>query len=415
MDAVNSPTVAQCPVCNSTKLQDTVWRERLPTMQNYVYRTRESAKAAPQGQLSIAVCRSCGFASNRRFDPSRLVYDAGYDNSVPSAVMAAYYRDIAAHLGERYKLDQGGLVVDVGCGNGAFLQAICSAMPRCCGLGVDPALERDREEDGGRIILIKDMFSSDLIKQHPSLIVCRHVLEHIPRPVEFLQDIRSALAEFGSCPCFFEVPDLGWIVENEVFWDFCYEHCNYFTDASLAEALGRAGFDPVDTRVAYGSQYRWMEALSLCERPPVSRQEAGIGLADQMLAYAAAEAAGMVSTKERLRQWKREGNAIAVWGMATKGVLFSLLVDPDASLIDFCIDVNTNKQGSFVPVTGHIISAPTVLQESASDRLVVVVMNENYRTEIEQICRCMGMAATCVSASGTTSDQLDVGIAENRN
>lgn len=390
----------RCPVCDTPEPEVTVRRDRLPAMQNYVYRTRERAEAAPQGQLSVAVCRSCGFAWNSTFDPSLLVYDAGYDNAVPSAVMDAYYRDIAAYLSQKYKLAEGGLVVDVGCGNGAFLKAICSAVPQCRGLGVDPALERDQEEDGGRIVLIKDVFSAEVIKERPSLIVCRHVLEHIPRPVEFLQAIRTAVAEFGSCPCFFEVPDLGWIVENEAFWDFCYEHCNYFTAGSLGEALERAGFEPTDTRVGFGAQYLWMEALSAREEPPAASPDAG-GLADRMLGYEASEAVRVTSMRERMRQWKSDGRAIALWGMATKGVLFSLLVDPEASLLDFCIDVNTNKQGCFVPLTGHRISAPAALRD-AEDRLTVVVMNENYGEEIKRTCREMGADITCVNAKGVS-------------
>jgi hypothetical protein len=120
-----------------------VRRERLPAMQNYVYRTRESALAAPDGELTLAVCGTCGFAWNRAFDPDRLVYDEGYDNAVPSAVMDAYYDEIAAYLHERYDL-AGGLVVDVGCGDGRFLHVLCAAVPGLRGLGVDPALDSDR-------------------------------------------------------------------------------------------------------------------------------------------------------------------------------------------------------------------------------------------------------------------------------
>jgi hypothetical protein len=97
-----------------------------------------------------------------------------------------------------------------------------------------------------------------------------------------------------------------------------------------------------------------------------------------------------------LQVHRDQGKAVAVWGMATKGVIFSLLVDPDASRIDYCIDVNTNKQGCFVPVTGHAISAPIVLR-SASRPVTVIVMNENYRDEIATTCREIGIDAKLVT------------------
>lgn len=393
--------MTRCPVCDGSDPVDTVHRTRLPAMQNYVHRTRESALAAPHGRLILAVCRSCGFAWNRTFDADRLVYDEGYDNAVPSAVMRAYYTEIVEFLSERYTLEDG-LVVDVGCGDGGFLRSICAAVRGCRGLGIDPALEQDRIEDEGRVRLIKAVFSGDAVDELPALVVCRHVLEHIPQPVAFLQAIGGALADFGSRPCFFEVPDLRWIVERGAFWDFCYEHCNYFTRESLAEALRRAGFTCTEARTGFGSQYLWLEATSTGCAAPSPDRAVGVELAERMRDGAAAETARIASMRTRLSQLKREGSAIAVWGLATKGVLFSNLVDPEGSLIDYCVDVNANKQGCFVPLTGHLIRAPAVLRETAANRpLTVVVMNENYLDEIESTCRAMGVEAsfTCVTGA----------------
>jgi hypothetical protein len=83
--------------------------------------------------------------------------------------------------------------------------------------------------------------------------------------------------------------------------------------------------------------------------------------------------------------------------MATKGVLFTLVVDPESSLVDFCVDVNTNKHGSFVPLSGHAIEAPTVLAGHGT-ALTVLAMNENYRSEIEAECARMGIDAAVTGA-----------------
>jgi SAM-dependent methyltransferase len=393
----------RCPLCDGVEIRETVRRERVPAMQNYVYRTRASAESAPEGRLSLLACDGCGFAWNGDFDPGRLVYDVGYDNAVPSEVMRSYYRDLATYLRDRYDLE-GGLIVDIGCGNGAFLEAICAAVPEARGLGVDPALERSRGSSGGRITFVKSAFTPELVSEPPVLVVCRHVLEHIPGPVDFLRTIAEALAAYGSTPCFFEVPDLDWMLRNNVFWDFCYEHCNYFVDSSLAGALRRAGFEPTRTRAAFGSQYRWMEAL-LARRQAVDTAAPGSDTADRIAAYAAGEAANVAAMRAQLREWKSEGYTIAVWGMATKGVLFSVLVDPEASLIDFCIDVNPNKHNCFVPLTGHAISSPTALRNDGSDRaVVVVVMNDLYRDEVARTCRELGVDATVVSITSLMAE-----------
>jgi SAM-dependent methyltransferase len=381
---------APCPVCGGADVVDTVRRERLPVMQNYVYPTREAALAAPQGRLLVAVCRDCGFAWNREFDPDRLVYDAGYDNTVPSAVMDAHYRETAAYLAREYELD-GGLVVDIGCGNGAFLEALCREAPACRGLGVDPALEEDR--DDGRIRLLKAAFAPELVPETPSLVVCRHVLEHLPRPVEFMVEIREGV---GAAPCYFEVPDLGWILEHGAFQDFCYEHCNYFTPASFGELLRRSGLTPRRARAVFGSQYLGIEASSGEEAAP--EPASGPELAESVAAYASSEAERIDSVANRLRRDRDAGRTIGIWGMATKGVVFSVLTDPERSLIDLCLDINANKQGAFVPLTGHMISGPDALLDRAfAQAPLLVVMNENYRDEIERTCQELGVEPTLVS------------------
>jgi SAM-dependent methyltransferase len=385
-----------CPVCGGGRIVETVRRERLPAMQNYVHRTRESALSAAEGSLVLAVCRTCGFAWNARFDPGRLSYDDNYDNAVPSRVMRDYYAEIASYLVERH--DPGdGLVVDVGCGDGTFLRTLLKLAPAARGLGIDPALDASRSDNDGRIALVKAAFSPDLVDEVPALVVSRHVLEHIPQPVDFLRLVSSAVA---PCPAFFEVPDLEWIVEHHTFWDFCYEHCNYFTAASFSRLLAEAGFEPVRSRTAFGDQYLWLEATAAGEpvEPPA---EDGEAIAERLLRYAGEESARIAAARGLLQRNRSDGSATVVWGMATKGVMFVLLTDPEASLVDACVDVNLNKQGCYVPLTGHPIQAPETLR-SLERPLTVIVMNENYRAEIERTCAELGLDATVATAEAQT-------------
>ena len=401
-----------CPVCGSAETRSTVTRARLPTMQNAVHREQRLARAARAGQFSLSACRACGFAWNSVFDSSRLEYDDSYDNAVPSAVMDRYYDELALELGQRYGLERG-YVVDIGCGNGRFLSAIARVWPSSQGLGVDPALPSDSVVADGRIRLVKGVFNDRLLETAPSLVVCRHVLEHMPAPVEFIGDLRTALGAREGEPLFVEVPDLEWIIRNDVFWDFCYEHCNYFTESSLRVALARAGFSVARTRLGFGDQYRWMEAVSApagaasVARPPEQTREDGgsaalrpAAVADALASYADSERGRIDVLRARLRELRAAGLAIAVWGMATKGVMFTLLVDPGGELIDAAVDVNTNKQGCFVPLSGRPIEAPSALRRFTGQSLTVIVMNTNYAAEIRGLCRAEGIAAEFLSASG---------------
>jgi hypothetical protein len=78
--------------------------------------------------------------------------------------------------------------------------------------------------------------------------------------------------------------------------------------------------------------------------------------------------------------------------MATKGVVFANLVDPQGELIEGGIDVNTRKQGKFIPGTGHCIQPPAWLAE-LSGTPTVFVMNRNYAPEIARMIDSLGSHA----------------------
>lgn len=386
-----------CPVCAAGAPAISVTRDRLPSMQNYVHRTPEQARAVACGQLLLATCQSCGFSWNTSFDPARLAYDAGYDNAVPSAVMDRHYHNTARELGHRHSL-AGGYVVDVGCGNGAFLKTLCAVWPDCRALGIDPALSCDEVLADGRLRLIKGVFAPHQLERPPSLIVSRHVLEHMPDPVDFVGELRAASDAGGGAPVFVEVPDLDWILDHQAFWDFCYEHCNYFTPATLRELLARAGLRVTNAGVTFGRQYQWIEAVPSPRSDP--SRSIGAALAARLREYAHGEHGRVEAIRSRLDELRRRGRTVAVWGMATKGIMFSLMVDPDSRLIDYTVDMNVNKQGCYVPISGRRIDSPAVLRPRAGSLAVVVVMNPNYVQEIASTCRGLGVAASFMDASG---------------
>jgi hypothetical protein len=390
----------RCPVCDSRDFVSTVRRRGIPAMQNYVLKTRDAARSAKRGDLDLRLCTACGFGWNGAFDPALLDYDLGYDNSVPSRVMDAYYDALADELYETYGLSNR-LTIDVGCGKGTFLRRLARRRPDVRGLGVDPSFEGETGDDALNVRWIVDLFRPEQVTEPPALVLCRHVIEHIPRPVEFLASIREGVDRYPGTPAFFEAPDLGWIVEQEAFWDFCFEHCNYFSPGSLTVALERAGFDVDRVATGFGDQYLHAFVRSRAEEAS-NKTDTSSSTVDTFVRtvadYAEREERSRSDVARLLQEAKSAGRRIVLWGMATKGILFANLVDPQAKLIDDCVDVNERKQGAFVPVTGHLIASPGSL-EGRSDPLVVV-MNPNYAGEIAETLIGLGLDATLVDAHG---------------
>lgn len=382
-------------------------------MQNFIYRDLDAAQSAKAGRFELRLCTDCGFAWNRAFDPNLMEYGKGYDNDVPSEVMTAYYEHIARYLYDTYDL-RSGLVVDVGCGKGTLLKIMTRLYPALNCLGIDPAYDGELQPAPG-LLFKREFFDAEQLQERPALVICRHVAEHIPQPVGFFAAIAQGLKSYPGTPLFFEVPDAGWIFRQGAFWDFCYEHCNYFSSGSLARAVQDAGFEYRSTRRGFGDQYLWLEArtplTSLGARAglPLSPQE-GAAFQQALVAYGRSEAKLFAKANEALTRHHKAGQRIVLWGMATKGVVYSQLMDDTNTLIAHCVDKNPNKQGCFVPLSGHLIEAPESLAAAGKNPLLIVVMNPNYVLEIQLQCAAMGLDAEFMDANGHVLGNLSQGI-----
>lgn len=375
-----------CPVCRSADVLAALSRRALPVFQNVVLPSQAEAISAPAAEFQLVACRRCGFSYNAVFDPSLVVYDESYDNAVPSTIFRDYYRSLVGMLAERFDL-RGGTVYDIGCGKGEFLEMLCAGAPGIQGIGIDPSCT---PTERGNFRLVKAFLEPSHFAADTRLIIVRHVLEHIPDPRAFLAMLYGCVPD---APVFFEVPEFGWILKNGAFWDFCYEHCNYFTSESLGACLAAEGFATIEQRLSFGGQYQW----ALCRKArvaelPTRRGDAIIEAVRRYSMNEAAQIARMVAAAEQ--------NPLVVWGMATKGVVLCSLIGGER--IAGGVDINSNKQGKFAPVSGVRINSPEWTR-TLPPGCQVLAMNPNYVSEITALVRELGSKAEVV----TTDQFLD--------
>ena len=73
-----------------------------------------------------------------------------------------------------------------------------------------------------------------------------------------------------------------------------------------------------------------------------------------------------------------------MWGGASKGVIFTLLMNRAGAGLDTVIDINPAKQGRYLAATGIRVSAPDEVVPRLPDGADVFVMNSNYLREIRE-------------------------------
>jgi hypothetical protein len=184
------------------------------------------------------------------------------------------------------------------------------------------------------------------------------------------------------------------MLDNRAFADFCYEQPNYFTADSIREGFRLNGFVVDKITAEFGNQYLWVEGLISPENPDLSgHKNHAITLTTNYLQdYFLQEQDNLANIRSFLQQKKREQRHVVVWGASTKGILFNFLIDPECNLVDQCVDINIDKQGKFLPVTGKLIQSPEKILEKTANP-VIIIMNPNYKSEIIALCQSYNLQA----------------------
>ncbi len=379
-----------CPLCGAPDPQVFISRRNVPVHQNALLSSSAAAREVTRGDLTLVACGRCGFVHNQAFDPGRLSYGAEYDNAqTHSPAFRDYVDGLASKL-----LNDGGVrdcrIVDVGCGDGYFLRRLVDdPASGNTGVGFDPSY-RGPDEDG-RLRFERRFYDADCAHVLADVVVCRHVIEHVPDPVAMLNTVRRALANSRHAKVYFETPCFEWIMAENAIWDLFYEHCSYFTASSLKAAFEAAGFTVARVDHVFGGQYLWLEATleDDAATPPL---DAG-SLAAAAARFGDRETATLARLEGELGVMAR-GRRVAIWGAGAKGVTLANLLDPQGEKFDCVIDINPNKQGGFIAGSGHRI----VGLDEALDRgvHVAVLTNPNYRPEIEAMVGSSGAALDLV-------------------
>ena len=129
-----------------------------------------------------------------------------------------------------------GTLLDIGCGNGAFLKAFSDTYPNyeLAGLELDDRNEKEIESING----VKKLYTGniDALDKCFDIIVMVHALEHIFDPVQYLASLSKKLNQGGLL--FIEVPHL----EKSPFDILIADHCTHFNLESLEKVIKMSNF-----------------------------------------------------------------------------------------------------------------------------------------------------------------------------
>jgi SAM-dependent methyltransferase len=368
-----------CPVCESKNNELILQRLNTPVNQCSILSERLEANAMSRGDLTIQRCQSCGFVFNSSFDKRLVKYDETYNNINLSSYYDSYILSIVQKLSRSIPLN--GVVVEVGCGQGLFLQKLCEYRNDIICIGYDPSFKGEELQYHGRLKFEKTFLEDSLLPKKIDVVVCRHVIEHISNPREFLSILHNTLSDQGlqNVKIIFETPCNEWIINNRVYWDFFYEHCSIFSAHSIWLAFQLVGFQPQAIDWVFEGQYLWIESFFSKNRDANSDTQSHrlpFMQSFDMEQFVNDEKEWCKIWMQRIESLPQE---IGVIGAGAKGVTFVNLFDPYNQKIVAVVDVSPQKKGKFIPGSGHeIIGYEDIVGKSIKSLLL---LNPNYYNE----------------------------------
>lgn len=366
-----------CPGCNSSASNQFYTVPAVPVHQVKLVPSRQAALTGRKGDIGLRFCSSCGFVWNAAFDVSLMSYEEDYESTqTVSPTFNRFHERLARELIDRFEL-RGKKIVEVGCGQGEFITMLAE-MGDNQGYGFDQV---NRGEGGSdKVTFVKDFYGPAHKHIEPDFVCCKMTLEHVHNNGAFLRSMRLAMGDRPQSVIFFMIPEITRILELRAFWDVYYEHCSYYSPGALARHFRIAGFDPIDVWCDYDDQYVLIAArpgtgtsvLLANEQPPEA-------LAPKVGAFAKGVAGDVSVWRGWLEQRRRSGQKTVLWGGGSKAVAFLTTLGLTDG-IDYAVDLNPNRTGTYIAGTGQQIVAPAFLARYQPD--VVIVMSPIYLPEI---------------------------------
>ena len=369
-------SVRSCPLCLHKETHSFYREESVPVHSVVLLREREEALRYPTHRIDLHLCARCGFIFNADFEQSLMCYGADYDGSQShSERFRQFHTELADSLIERFALKDD-LVVEIGCGQGEFLELLCRG-ERNRGLGYDPAYLGCADSEFVRVEpRAFEGAANDL--SGAGLVVCKMTLEHIAQPREFVQNVAAGCAP--GTRCFFQVPSTERILAEGAFWDIYFEHCSYFRENCFHRLFEENGFQVIEVWKDYDDQYLMLDAVREQRPRNSSAADRGLDTFHQQL---------------RLRrQWiqdisERTEGPILFWGAGSKAV--ALTHHFPEGRVSAAVDVNPAKWDTYLPASGLPVISPSRLTEWKPE--MILVLNSIYLEEVRSTLA--GMPYSC--------------------
>lgn len=341
----------ECPVCHSDQTPEFFDLQNSPVLQNTLYATEIDAKRANTIDVRFRYCAHCHFVFNPDFRELDIVYDPSYRNEqLSSKIYQLYIDQTVKWLIEACSLDSGGRVLEVACGNGYFLHCIRQERDTVSISGYDPAYAGQNHLSG----YVKSEYYERKEGEVFDVIIVRHALESMLSFDQVMQDLVASM--HSDSKLYVEITDLDYIISSGDTSLLFHEYARYFSLNAIQKIFEKYGLLLQDFKPLFDRNYLGIIAV---KKPRVFQ-----------MGRIALHLNSIVTKFER----------VVIWGISGRAVSCLANMSWDKAIVEFGVDLDKQKQGQFIPITGQLIISPEEALEYRPG--LVIVANANYLDEI---------------------------------
>jgi SAM-dependent methyltransferase len=344
--------------------------------------------------LHARVCSRCFLVQLEEYVAPAVIFSGEYPYfSSYADSWVEHARQYVAHMQADFGIGTGSFVVELASNDGYLLQHVVRAGIRC--LGIEPTAGTARAARERGVPTLEAFFGTGtaraVVAEHgrADLVVGNNVLAHVPDLNDFVAGVALLLAPGGLAT--FEFPHLLQLMVHNQFDTIYHEHFSYFSLGTVREVFARHGLQLFAVRElpTHGGSLRiYVQPAATggrAEDPGVAAllaREESEGLRD--LATYDRFQARVYATKRRLLRFlieaREAGHRVVGYGAPGKGNTLLNYCGIGTDFLDFTVDRNPAKQGTWTPGTRIPILAPEAIFEARPD--YVLILPWNLRDEI---------------------------------
>lgn len=343
-----------CIACGSPQIKPYYNPGPQPLAALNLPRTKEQAQRILRYPMDFHACMRCGHIFNVEFDVARVPYAEDSNLMYNSGSVWDDHLDTVVRILRDELEASGKTVIDIGAGDGLLLDKLNRTTEEVRCIAFEPGVEAETCRERG-LEVQADYFipDRDMERYKPDILICRHVLEHLENPREFVSDIARCACQLEQWPHFFiEVPCIEKALQDGRVGDFLYEHVSNFTQRSLSKMMDSCGWKLCASRLAYNDEVIIWDGVPYVdgyyETPRTFDLEAIHGCLHFI--------------------WQTR-KSVVFWGGTGKSAAFLNACDIRSDCR--VVDSDVRKAGRYVPGTGQLIEHASSLLTNPADTVVI--------------------------------------------